>query len=124
MDIAERNREIKKLLTKTFGNGKVTVRGSRGTAYGWVTVKIAYAPRNWRERQELASLVERLLDAADIKIGSYGTPGDMGCDYGWGRKIHINFLDCREEADTHGDEAWKHHLSAEDWDALQRREAA
>ena len=34
MSTAIRNRAIKKTLETAFGRGRVTVRGSRGTAYG------------------------------------------------------------------------------------------
>ena len=91
MQIAERNRLIKKVLTREFGAGKVTVRGSRGTAYGWVRVKIDVRPNDHEHRETLKSRVWELFDQHNIKIGSYGTPGDMGCDYGWGREIHLDF---------------------------------
>src|SRR5512139_3939542 len=89
MSTAERNRKLKKILSDHFGNGKVTVRGHRGTAYGWVSVNIDLVPDSIEHRRELESKVWELIEANDIKIGSYGTPGDMGCDYGWGRNIHI-----------------------------------
>lgn len=91
MEIAERNRLIKKVLSKEFGSGKVTVRGSRGTAYGWVTVKIDVRPDDSEHRDKMKARVWELFDKHEIKIGSYGTPGDMGCDYGWGREIHLDF---------------------------------
>ena len=53
MEIAERNRLIKKVLSKSFGAGKVHVRGSRGTAYGWVTVNIDYTPHDRAHRGTL-----------------------------------------------------------------------
>ena len=40
MDIKERNKQIKKALGREFGYRNVSVRGGRGTAYGWVHVKI------------------------------------------------------------------------------------
>lgn len=36
---AERNREIKKFLTEKYGKG-TSVTGGRGTAYGWVHIKL------------------------------------------------------------------------------------
>jgi hypothetical protein len=96
MSMAERNRTIKKVLEQAFGRGKVTVRGSRGTGYGWVSVKIAYAPKDRDELRELTTKVWDLFGAAKIEIGTYGTPGDMGCDYGWGSKIHLDFDQCRD----------------------------
>ena len=117
MEIAERNRALKKVLEQAFGRGKVRVRGSRGTAHGWVSVRIAFAPRNLRESQELRSQVMALIAAAKIEIGTYGYD-DPGSDYGFGKTINVSFEDCREKNDSHGDEAWRHHLSAEDWDKL------
>ena len=89
--IAERNRKIKAVLTKAFGAGKVTVRGSRGTAYGWVSVNIDVRPKDSEHRDALKASVWELFAKHNIEIGTYGTPGDMGCDYGWGSKIHLNF---------------------------------
>lgn len=122
MSMAERNRALKKALEQAFGRGKVRVRGSRGTAYGWVTVKIAYSPRNQRESQELRSKVNQLIAAAKIEIGTYGYD-DPGSDYGFGKTININFEDCREKADSYGNEGWRQRLSAEDWDRLQAEES-
>ena len=118
MSCAERNRAIKKLLEQAFGRGKVTVKGSRGTAYGWVRVHIAYSPRNNREAQELRSEVSRLIKVGKIEIGTYGYD-DPGSDYGYGQTINIGFEPCREKADGWGDEAWRHNLSAADWDRVQ-----
>lgn len=115
MNIAERNREIKRVLEQAFGRGKVAVRGSRGTAYGWVRVHILYAPRNSREAQELRAQVSKLIAAAKIEIGTYGYD-DPGSDYGHGSKINIFFDALREKADAYGPEAWRQRLSAEDWD--------
>ncbi len=89
-EIANRNRQIKKVLEQAFGRGKVTVRGSRGTAYGWVTVNIDYAPRSRDEERELTAKVWQLFAAAKIEIGTFGYD-DPGADYGSGRTIHINF---------------------------------
>lgn len=116
-DYAERNRSLKKVLEGAFGKGNVRVKGSRGTAYGWVTCNMAYAPRNRREWQELQVLCNQLIDAAGIKVGTYDS-----ADYGSGREIHFNFEDCREKADSWGDKAWRHNLSREDWDAMQKQE--
>jgi hypothetical protein len=120
MSCAERNRNLKKLLESTFGRGKVTCRGSRGTSYGWVRVHIAFAPRNHREAQELRSQVSALIKAAKIELGRFysddytdNTPRDC---------IHIDFDRCREQAEGHGPEAFKQHMSAADWDAMQARQ--
>ena len=86
MTAAARNRQIKKTLEQAFGRGKVRVRGSRGTAYGWVSVHITYSPRNIREQQELRTQVMALLNTAKIEIGTYGYD-DPGSDYGYGKTI-------------------------------------
>lgn len=123
MAYAERNRTIKKLVEQAFGRGNVTVKGSRGTATGWVHVHIKYSPRNWRESRELSSQVSALIRAGKIEIGTYGYD-DPGSDYGFGSKIHIGFDQCRERADNWGPDSWKHNLSAEQWDALQSEQVS
>ena len=120
---AERNRTLKALMSKAFASCKVTVKGSRGTARGWVTLHIGYAPRNNRELTELRAKVWELIKAAKIQIGTYGYD-DPGSDYGHGNTIHINFDRCRETADYWGADAWRHHLSAEQWDAVQSENAS
>ena len=40
MTVSERNRQIKKALAEEFGYKNVSVKGDRGTAYGWVNIKI------------------------------------------------------------------------------------
>ena len=90
MTIAQRNRLIKKLLSQAFGQGKVTVRGSRGTGYGWVRVSIGYAPRDHEEHDALVKKIWELFDKAKIEIDTYGYD-DPGSDYGYGRKIHLDF---------------------------------
>jgi len=46
--VATRNRLIKKVLSSEFGRDNVSVRGSRGSAYGWVDIKIkAKKPHGW-----------------------------------------------------------------------------
>lgn len=95
MTTADRNRQIKQVLTQAFGAGKVTVRGSRGSAYGWVHINIAYAPKDIEERRELTSKVWDLFKAAGITIDTYGYD-DAGSDYGFGSKMHLNFEQCRD----------------------------
>ena len=121
MQIAERNRLLKKVIAAAFAPHKVSVRGSRGTAYGWVRVHIEYAPRNWREAEEVRKAVWAVINANKIEIGTYGYD-DPGSDYGHGSKIHIDFERCRETADSHGEDSWKQRLSADEWDALQGEE--
>lgn len=90
MQIAERNRLIKKVLTAEFGKGTVTVRGSRGTAYGWVSVKINVRPANAEQRDAFKARVWDLFRQANIEIDTYGY-NDPGSDYGYGSKIHLDF---------------------------------
>jgi hypothetical protein len=88
--IAERNRLIKKVLEHRFGRGKVRVKGSRGTAYGWVHVRIEDANRAGHCYSERYSQVMEQLRAAHIQIGTYGYD-DPGSDYGCGSMINISF---------------------------------
>jgi hypothetical protein len=69
MDITTRNRAIKKTLEQAFGRGKIRVRGSRGTAYGWVHVHIDYTPLDSDKAQEMRGLCTQLLRAAKIDLG-------------------------------------------------------
>lgn len=90
MSYAERNREIKKILEAQFGRGKVTVKGSRGTAYGWVSIHIDYSPKDNEHRSQITKVIWKMFEAKDIKIGTYGYD-DPGSDYGYGKKIHLDF---------------------------------
>jgi hypothetical protein len=95
MSYAERNRLIKKVLTEAFKPHKVTVKGSRGTATGWVSIKIDYRPKDRDERDQLKAKVWQLFAAAKIEIGTYGYD-DPGSDYGYGNKMHLDFGPCRD----------------------------
>jgi hypothetical protein len=97
MTVAERNRALKSAMKKAFAPHKVTVRGSRGTGYGWVHLHIAYAPLNVQEARELRSKVWDIIRENKISIDTYGYD-DPGSDYGYGSKIHINFDPCREQS--------------------------
>jgi hypothetical protein len=101
MTTAQRNNAIKKLLEKEYGKGKVWVRGSRGTAYGWVNVYIDLGiEQSFSYREQYAKASKLIADAADIKIGTYGYD-DPGSDYGYGRKINFTFeppYDVRQKA--------------------------
>lgn len=92
---AERNRKIKQVLSLEFGAGKVSARGSRGTAHGWVTVDIDYAPADREELETKKARVWELFKENNIVIGTYGYDSP-GSDYGHGSTIHINFAQCRD----------------------------
>jgi hypothetical protein len=92
MNIAERNRAIKRTLARVFGRDKIKVRGSRGTGYGWVSVDIDYTPLDVEQRQELVKLCKQLLRTAKIDLGFCYT--DDTCQY-TSDQCHINFNTCR-----------------------------
>jgi hypothetical protein len=85
MSTAKHNNAIKTLLEATYGKGKVWVRGSRGTAYGWVTVYIDVGTKfndkstddrtTYLARRDEQRKVSKLI--ADAKIE--------------GSKINVNF---------------------------------
>lgn len=96
MTTTERNRLIKATLSKAFGRDRVKVRGSRGTAYGWVSIHIDWTPRDLEQDREMQTHVWALLAAAKLnsEIDTYGY-NDPGSDYGYGSKCSISFNDCR-----------------------------
>jgi hypothetical protein len=90
MTTAQRNRALKALLEREYGKGKVWVRGSRGTAYGWISVYIDYAGDGDHNGREERRKINKLIADANIEIGTYGYD-DPGSDYGFGSKINITF---------------------------------
>lgn len=78
-DIAARNRAIKRTLEAAFGRGKVTVRGSRGTGYGYVHVAIDWTPLDYEKAREMEAQCFALLRAAKIDLGRRYT--DDTCQY-------------------------------------------
>jgi hypothetical protein len=101
MTTAERNRKLKSVLVAEFGQGNVTVRGDRGTAYGWVCVKIKVPPfvvpenemPHWAKREHFSGLRSRVFDLMrehKITVGTYGYD-HPGSDYGYGPKITMDF---------------------------------
>jgi hypothetical protein len=92
MTTAKRNAAIKKLLEAHYGVGKVWVRGSRGTAYGWVSVYIDTPVSDERGAfsEEYAKANKIVMDAFREEIGTYGYD-DPGSDYGYGSKINFSF---------------------------------
>jgi len=90
-DTSNRNKRLKQVVSELFPHYSIRVHGHRGTAYGWVTVKIGYTPKDLDERRALEAKVWDAINAAKIHIGTYGYD-DPGSDYGYGRTIHINFV--------------------------------
>jgi hypothetical protein len=78
-EIAIRNRQIKTTLESVFGKGKVTVRGSRGTAYGWVSIHVDWTPLDSEQESRLIGELKDLMQAAGIKLGRTYT--DDTCQY-------------------------------------------
>ncbi|HJU16779.1 MAG TPA: hypothetical protein VJ770_09950 [Stellaceae bacterium] len=90
-EIAQRNAAIKRLLEAHYGKGKVRVTGERGTAYGWVDVRIATpCPEGQRPSEAHSDIVRMILDAG-IKLYSYDS-----ADYGSGYKISVSFTQPRQ----------------------------
>lgn len=79
MSKAVRNRAIKSTLESVFGRGKVTVRGSRGTAYGYVDVRIDWTPLDSDQSARMHGECKALLHAAGIDLGR--TYRDDTCQY-------------------------------------------
>ena len=87
---AQRNRAIKNVLESHYGKGKVWVRGSRGTAYGWVSVYIDHQIEPGAYGSDERAKACKLISDANIEIGTYGYD-DPGSDYGYGSTINISF---------------------------------
>jgi hypothetical protein len=118
-DIAVRNRAIKKTLEQAFGRGQVKVRGSRGTGYGFVYVKIEFTPLDMEQRSELESKCKQLLRAAKVDLGRAYT--DDTCQYETD-KCHISFNTCRYYRTmrmSSGDLAAIRELGGE-WETIER----
>lgn len=89
MRVAERNRRIKKELAKVFGYKNVKVKGGRGTAYGWVDVRIlAKKPENcrcikgdWRLCDECRAKVDRIKQKVWEVLEKTGLIDEIGIWY-------------------------------------------
>ena len=71
MNIKERNKQIKKVLSKKFGSKNVSVRGARGTATGWVYIDINAGERLSSEEMytdEEKNKLNRVRDEAERLI--------------------------------------------------------
>lgn len=86
MNIKERNKQIKKVLSDVFGAKNVSVRAGKGTAYGWVDIDIVAGARISVDEQytetekniinETCRKAEKIL--SDSKIEFYKYSDDMG----------------------------------------------
>jgi hypothetical protein len=76
--VARRNRLIKKALAAEFGQGNVSVKGDRGTAYGWVDIKIRYKKPHNEECDWRCSLCNELRDK--VKQRAWQILKDTGLD--------------------------------------------
>jgi hypothetical protein len=85
-ETAQRNATIKRLLETRYGKGNVSVTGDRGTAYGWVNVKINALWPVGRHHSEVTSEITRFILGAGIRLSSYSS-----ADYGEGYRISITF---------------------------------
>jgi predicted sugar kinase len=75
MEVAERNRLIKKDLVKIFGYKNVSVVGDRGTAYGWITIRIKqpYIDKetNLKRAEEIEKQVREVLKKFENELSYY-----------------------------------------------------
>ena len=123
MNIAARNRAIKSTLAKAFGHGKVTVRGSRGTAWGYVRVQINHTPRDWEQSLALQRHCKALLRAAGIDLGFAYT--DDTCQHATDQ-CSISFNRCRFERVFAGQDTGQLYgkpWDSEEWIAIPRADS-
>lgn len=79
INVASRNRAIKKLLEGIYGPGIARVTGERGSAYGWVNIQFTRKPELLSHLcpsyTDLKASIEALCKEAGIELFSYC--GDM-----------------------------------------------
>lgn len=75
IDIATRNRQLKKVLEAHYGRGQVRVTGGKGTSYGWVHVRVAIVPGDWQAEYRR---VHELVTAAGIELSHYNSDEGNG----------------------------------------------
>ena len=84
IDVNARNKQIKKVLSTLFDANNVSVRGGKGTAYGWCDITINGGPRCSTEefytQLELARMKHIRQQAEDAIQGAefYHYWDDMG----------------------------------------------
>jgi hypothetical protein len=115
--IAARNRQIKAVLERAFGRGKVTVRGERGTAYGYVRVRIDHTPLDWDSAGRLKGQCKALLRAAGVDLGLAYT--DDTCQETTDQ-CRIEFNRCRyqDTIEMGGKKCWGKPYGSEKWEPI------
>jgi hypothetical protein len=87
MDVVERNKKVKKVLSAIFGASNVSVRNGRGTAWGWCEIDIVAGERIEADgfySQEERNIINTAHDKAEQAIKDiefYHYSDDMGYDY-------------------------------------------
>ena len=86
MEVNARNKQVKVILSKLFGHENVSVKGGRGTAYGWCEVAISAGKRlsdeEFYTEEECALMngISKRAEAAVLGCEFYKYPDDMGGD--------------------------------------------
>ena len=86
MNVNERNKRIKKVLSQEFGYKNVRVRGDRGTAYGWVDIFIYVdlpkgednSKERWDKIKEITEKVKDILKENKLWEELYEYWSDFG----------------------------------------------
>lgn len=79
INIAARNRQLKKVLEAHYGRGTIAVRGSRGTGYGWVHVTITTPAELTRDAwQAEYRRVHELVTAANVEMFHFNSDEGNG----------------------------------------------
>ena len=123
MFVPERNKRIKKELVKMYGYKNVRVQGSRGTAYGWVSIYIKTekphpgpcneeeARRNWGLCDKCKAKEEKIKSEIWAMLERTGLKKELGIYYDdFNTKhyeIHINVEFKEPETQPAGDSTYK-----------------
>jgi hypothetical protein len=92
MRVVERNRAIKKALARFFGRENISVKGDRGTAYGWVNIevrarKLHSGECDWHcllcrdAKDKIKEKVWQILKETGLDKELYTYYDDMGCQH-------------------------------------------
>lgn len=87
---AVRNAALKAMLEETYGKGKVSVTGDRGTAYGWINARINATEPAGKSYGVIQHEIVTAAKTRGISIDNYGYD-DPGSDYGYGYKLNVRF---------------------------------